>query len=263
MADMQKVVLLTGGSKGIGYATAKSFAVKGCKVYELCRREVQNPGVIHIAGDVTDKASVEAAVKCIIEREGRLDILVCNAGTVISGSVEFTDVEEIKKLMDLNFYGVVNSVQAAIPAMRKTGGRIVCVSSMAAVFPIPFQAYYSASKAAISAFSFALSNELKPFSVSVCAVLPGDTKTDPVRSKFHGGDDIYSGRIERSVGVMEHDEANGMPPDTVGNTISKIALKKRVKPYYSIGFVYKAEALLAKFLPSSFIRRIVGMLYAK
>ncbi len=260
---MQKVVLLTGGSKGIGFATAKSFAEKGCKIYELSRSNTANPGVIHITGDVTDKASAEAAVNQILARESRIDILVCNAGTVISGAIEFTEVDDIKKLMELNFYGMVHTIRAVLPAMRKTGGRIVCLSSMAAVFPVPFQAYYSASKAAISAFTMALANEVKQFGITVCAVHPGDTRTDPIRTKLHAGDDIYGGMISRSVSVMEHDEANGMAPGKVGSFISGIALKKRVKPYYVAGFVYKLMYFLSRVLPASAARSIIGMLYAK
>lgn len=261
---MDKIVLLTGGSKGIGYATAKSFAEKGCKIYELSRRDISNPGVIHIAGDVTDKASVESAVKSILDSEGRIDILVSNAGTVLSGSIEFTEVDDIKKLFDLNFFGMVNAVRAVLPHMRKAGsGRIVCLSSMAGPFPIPFQAYYSATKVAISAFVFALGLEVKHCGISVCAVLPGDTKTEPVRSKCHEGNDIYGGRIERSVAVMEHDESNGMPPDTVGHIISTIALKKKVKPSYSIGFMSKIQLFLKRFVTESAAQKIIGMMYVK
>lgn len=261
---MAKVVLLTGGSKGIGAATAKSFAEKGCRVYEISRRDIPNPGVIHITGDVTDPKSVAAAIEVVLQQEGRIDILVCNAGTVLSGAIEFTSLDDIKRLFDLNFFGIVNTVRAVLPHMRKAeAGRIVCLSSMAGAFPIPFQAYYSASKAAVSAFAFALGNEVKHCGISVCAILPGDTKTEPVRNKCHTGDDIYGGRIERSVAVMEHDEANGMPPLSVGNTISKIALKKRVKPAYSIGFMSNIQLFLKRVFTESFAQKVVGMMYVK
>jgi short-subunit dehydrogenase len=261
---LSQVVLLTGGSKGIGYATAKAFAEKGCRIYEISRHEVKNPGVVHITGDITDPVSVENAVRSVIECESRIDVLVCNAGTVLSGAIEFTESGEIKKLFDLNFFGTVNTVRAVLPHMRKAGsGRIVCLSSMAGPFPIPFQAYYSASKAAISAFAFSLGNEVKHCGVSVCAVLPGDTRTEPVRCKCHTGDDIYGGRIERSVAVMEHDEKNGMSPEKVGNRISSIALKKRVKPFYSIGFMSKIQLVLKRVVTEAFAQRIVGMMYVK
>jgi NAD(P)-dependent dehydrogenase (short-subunit alcohol dehydrogenase family) len=261
---MAKVVLLTGGSKGIGYATAKSFAERGCKTYEISRHEAENPGVTHITGDVTDQPSVEAAVKTVIEREGRIDVLLCNAGTILSGAVEFLETEEIHRLMELNLFGVINCVRAVLPHMRAAkSGRIAVISSMAAVFPVPYHTYYSVSKAAVSAFAFALANEVRDFGISVCAVLPGDTNSDQVRIKAHDGDELYGGRIGRSVAVMERDEKNGMKPDKVGSRISAIALKKRVKPYYAVGFMSKLETFVNHLVPSAFVRRIVRLMYAK
>lgn len=261
---MAAVVLITGGSKGIGYAAAKSFFEKGCRVYELSRSAVRNDGVIHITGDVTDAASVLSAVNTVVEREGRIDVLICNAGTVLSGAIEFTEPDDIKMLMDLNFYGMLNAVRAVLPFMRKAGsGRIVCLSSMAAPFPIPFQAYYSASKAAVGTFTFALANEVKAFGISVCTILPGDTKTAPVRHKVRTGDDIYDGAIEHSVSVMERDEANGMTPDAVGRVISAIALKKHIKPSYSIGFISKLQLLIKRITPESLVQKIIATMYVK
>ena len=261
---MEKVVLLTGGSKGIGYAAAASFARKGCKIYEISRHEVDNPGVVHIGGDITDPTSVQAAVNTVIEREGRIDVLVCNAGTVLSGAIEFTEPESIRMLMELNFFGTVHSVRAVLPFMRRAGGgRIICLSSLAAPFPIPFQAYYSASKSAIISFATALGNEVKRFGISVCYVMPGDTKTDPIRHKSHTGDDVYGGMIARSVAVMEHDEAEGMPPEKVGGFICRIALKRKVKPAYAIGFMAKIQLFLKRIVTEGFAQRIVGMMYVK
>lgn len=261
---MSKVVLLTGGSKGIGYAAAASFARKGCRIYEISRHEVKNPGVVHIAGDVTDPASVAAAVRSVVEREGRIDVLVCNAGTVISGAVEFTPVEEAKKLMDLNFFGMDNAVRAVIPVMRKNGGgKIVCLSSLAGVWPIPFQIYYSASKAVIRAYTFALHNELSAFNIGVCAIMPGDTNSQPVRTKFHGGSEYYGKSIDRSVAVMEKDENNGMSVDVVGEFVSRVALKRRTRPYYCLGFAYNAALVANRILPSSFVRWVLRLAYVK
>lgn len=261
---MGKIVLVTGGSKGIGYSTAKSFAEKGCTVYEISRHEVPNPGVVHISGDVTDKASVEAAVKSVIDREGHIDILVCNAGTVISGAVEFTEPDDAVKLMDLNFFGIVNSVHAVLPFMRTAGsGRIICLSSLAGVWPLPFQAYYSASKAAIRAFTFALHNEVRDFGINVCSVMPGDTNSQPVRTKFHKGDDVYGGRIHRSVASMERDEDNGMSTDKVGRFIVSVAFRKRPGPFYTLGLLYNLALFANRILPCAFVRWVLGIAYVK
>ena len=120
--------------------------------------------------------------------------------------------------------------RAVIPIMRQAGrGRIVNLSSVAAPVPIPFQAYYSATKASVNAYAMALANELRPFGITVCAVMPGDIHTGftAARRKVSEGDDIYKGRISRSVARMEHDEQTGMDPAKAGAYIAKVALRER------------------------------------
>lgn len=262
---MAKVALVTGGSSGIGRCVAAGLAEKGCQVYEFSRRESSQPGITHISVDITDRAGVKAAVEQVLQAEGRLDILVCNAGFGISGAVEFTEPEEAKRQMDVNFFGMVNTVHAALPALRESCGRIVCTSSVAALTPLPFQAYYSASKAAINSFAMALANEVRALGVSVCAVMPGDIKTGftDARKKCHQGDDIYGGRIARSVSVMEKDERSGMAAERAGAFICKIALKERVKPLYAIGAKYSFFTVLARILPPAAANGILRMMYAK
>ncbi|HHT16186.1 MAG TPA: SDR family NAD(P)-dependent oxidoreductase [Papillibacter sp.] len=260
---MQKVCLVTGGSRGIGAAVCRALLARGCRVYALSRSGTGPDGVENLVGDVTDPGSVEAAMAQIAAREGRLDVLVCNAGTVISGSVEYIAPDAVSRLMALNFEGTAHCVRTAIPIMRASGGgRILCIASMAAAFPIAFHAYYSASKAAVTAFAAAVYNEVRPFNIGVCAVLPGDTKTNPVRDKFHEGDALYGGRISRGVAAMERDEQNGMDPDKVGRAIARIALTRRVGPAYTIGFVSKAQLFLKRFLPASFVAFVLRKLYA-
>jgi short-subunit dehydrogenase len=148
--------------------------------------------------------------------------------------------------------------------MRKNGGgKIVCLSSLAGVWPLPFQVYYCASKAAIRAYTFALHNEIKEFGIGVCAVMPGDTNTQPVRYRFHAGDDIYGGKIAKSVASMEKEETNGVSPDKVGRWISAVALKKRTRPYYSLGWLYKLGLFANRLLPYLFVRWVLGLAYVK
>ena len=128
----QKVAVVTGGTSGIGRATALALTGAGCTVYELSRRAEGVEGLHHIAADVTREDTVRAAVAEIMAREGRIDILVNNAGFGISGAVEFTDTEDAKALFDVNFFGMVNLNRAVVPLMRQAGrGRIVNLSSVA------------------------------------------------------------------------------------------------------------------------------------
>lgn len=262
----KKVAVVTGGSSGIGRETAIALRDMGCIVYEISRRDIPLEGVRHIKADVTDEDQIKAAAEQIINSEGRTDILVNCAGFGISGAVEFTSLESAKSQFEVNFFGTVNVSNAFIPYMRKQGsGRIVNISSVAAVAHIPFQTFYSASKAAIDSYTAALANEIKPFGITVTAIQPGDITTGftDAREKTAEGDDVYGGRISRSVAGMEKDELKGMKPDIAGRYIAKIALKNNVKPLYAIGATYKLLSVLCRVFPCRIRNYIVGMLYAK
>ena len=261
-----KVAVVTGGSSGIGLCTAEALRDLGCTVYELSRREFSDNGIRHISVDVTDEAAVASSIGQIIAEQKNIHILVNCAGFGISGAVELTELSDAKRQFDVNFFGMVNVNKAVLPYMRLGGGgRIVNISSVAAVAHIPFQTYYSASKAAIESYTCALANEVKPFGITVTCAQPGDIRTGftAARKKNIAGDDIYCGRISRSVAGMEKDEQNGMSPQAAGAYIAKLALKKNVKPIYTVGFGYKCLSALCKFLPCRLRNWIVGMLYAR
>lgn len=263
---MKKVAIVTGGSSGIGRCTADALRDMGCVVYEFSRRDIPNENIRHVTVDVTDEGAVKQAVEAVAVAEGRIDIVINCAGFGISGAVEFTELADAKAQFEVNFFGMVNVNRSILPVMRgQGGGRIVNISSVAAVAHIPFQTFYSATKAAIDSYTCALANEVKPFGISVAAVQPGDICTGftGARKKIAAGDDIYAGRISRSIARMERDEQNGMKPDLAGRYIAKITLKKKVKPVYAIGAGYKCLAVLCKVLPCGLRNWIVGLLYAK
>ncbi len=263
---MGKTAIVTGGTSGIGKAAACALMQKGFKVYELSRREKGIEGIHHISVDITDEKAVIRAINEIVKAEKRIDLLVNNAGFGISGAIEFTETEAAKRLFDVNFFGTVNVTRAVIPVMREQrSGRIINVSSVAAPVAIPFQAFYSATKAAVNKYTLALANEIRPYGITVCAVQPGDIKTGftGAREKIIEGDDVYGGRIGRGVAQMEKDEQNGMEPEQIGDFIATLAVKKRIKPVYTVGFSYKFVVFLVKHLPDSFQNYIVGKIYAK
>ncbi len=263
---MGKIAIVTGGSSGIGRAAADALAKTGCTVYEFSRRGADRAGVRHVTADVTDETSVAAAVEQVLSAEGRIDILVNNAGFGISGAAEFTDVAEAQRQLDVNFWGMVRMTRAVLPIMRAQGsGRIVNTSSVAAVTPIPFQTYYSVSKAAINSFTMSVANEVRPYGVTLCAVMPGDTRTGftDARSRSAAGDEAYGGRISRSVARMEKDERGGASPEGVGGLIARAALRNDHRVFYTAGFVYKLVMVLMRLLPATAANRILGMMYAK
>lgn len=260
----KRVALVTGGSSGIGLEVCKALKKKGYTVYEISRREQGPKGIRHLRADVTDESQVAGAVETVLQNEERIDLLVNNAGFGISGAIEFTNAEDARKQFDVNFFGMVNVTKAVLPVMRGQGsGRIVNISSVAAPVAIPFQAYYSASKAAIQSYSLALLNEVRPFGIKVICILPGDIRTGftAAREKSIVGDDMYEGRISKSVAVMEHDEKNGIPAKTAGKFIAGKATKRNPKPQYVIGASYRLVCLLTRLVPTRFLYFVVGKLY--
>ena len=260
------VAIVTGGSSGIGLAVARALRDQGLTVFIVSRHPYSEKGLHHLCGDVADERQCAEIAETVLRKAGDVDLLVNCAGFGISGAVEFTEPADAKKQMEVNFFGCVNMTRAVLPHMReRRNGKIVNVSSVAAPAAIPFQAYYSASKAAINAWTAALANEVRPFGIRVTAVQPGDIKTGftAAREKSARGDDVYEGRISRSVSKMEADEQNGMDPAKAGAYIASMALRRRVPPVSTIGFSYKAVCALARLLPASLFNRIVGELYAK
>ena len=261
----KKIAVLTGGTSGIGMQTALALKSAGYTVYELSRRAQGVEGLNHLVADVTDEAAVKKAVDEIVAREGKIDVLVNNAGFGISGAVEFTKTEDAKRLFDTNFFGMVNMNRAVVPVMREAGqGRIVNISSVAGQIPIPFQTYYSAAKAATNSYTMALANELRPYGVTVCAVQPGDIKTGFTKAREKTVDgDVYGGRIGRSVSRMEHDEQTGMDPAVAGKFIANVAMKKKVSPIYTIGASYSFLTFLTRLMSWKTMNKIIGAIYAK
>mgnify|MGYP001045410552 CR=1 FL=1 len=253
---MKKIAIVTGGSSGIGRAAALMLCENGYTVYEFSRRGENYSSIFHITADVTNPASIAAAAAKVIEKEGRIDLLVNNAGFGISGPVEFTDPADAHAQLEVNFYGAFNCIQAVLPQMRaQASGRIINLSSVAAPIAIPYQSFYSAAKAAINSLTLALRNEVRPFGIQVCAVQPGD-----IRTGFTAASHIYKS-LDRAVAVMEHDEQNGMAPEAVAKVILKAANARKCRALYTVGAQYKLFTLINKLLPATTVNWLVGRIY--
>lgn len=258
-----KTAVITGGSGGIGRAAAEKFAKEGYRVYELSRRGSSFDGVTHITADVTDEQTVKSAFEKISEENDGIDLCICNAGFGISGAAEFTELADAKNQLDVNFFGAFLTAKYALPLLKMKKGRLMFVSSAAAVFAIPFQSFYSASKAAVNMLSNAMRNELKPFGVSVCTLQLGDANTGftDARKRSFAGDEQYGGAVARSVATMEKDERHGMSPEKIAGVMYKVAEKKRVRNIYTVGGLYRLFCFLPHILPATFVNFLVGKLY--
>jgi len=263
----RKVVIVTGASRGIGHAAAALLQEKGYTVYALSRGSCDIPGVNSILCDVTDGERLKKAIDGIFEAEKRIDVLINNAGAGISGSTEKTALADARRLFDLNFFAIFEAAKYVTPYMRSGhSGKIINIGSVAGAMHVPFQAFYSASKAAVEALTNCLRGELAPFGIKVSTVMPGDTRTGftGAREKnFEQDDPDYGSRIYRSIKLMEEDERNGMSPKKVALIIFKAIRSKNPKPAYIAGFKYNFFMLLNKLLPKRFVQFVLNMMYAK
>lgn len=260
---MAKTLLISGGSSGIGKATVDLFVSKGWEVFELSRHGSSSEHVHHIDCDVTKVESVQAAIQAVLLLTDRLDVVISNAGYGISGAIEFTDPQEAHQQLEVNFFGAMNLTQAVLPQLRQQGeGRIIFTSSVAAVLSIPYQSFYSVSKAAINSFALALQNEVRSFGIRVSVLMPGDVATGftAARVKSEEGNDVY-GNIHQAVAAMEKDEQGGMQPRQMARCFYRIATARCPKPQYVGGAQYKIFCFLDRILPKRFVNWVVGQLY--
>jgi len=273
--NQQQVVLLTGASAGIGKSAAELLMLQGVIVYGASRsgsEAMKNPDskgkIIPVKMDVNDEENIQSVIQQIIAEQGRLDAVVCNAGNGIAGSIEDTSIEEAKYQFETNFFGVVKTIQACLPVFRSQGyGKIITISSVAGIVPIPFQAFYSAVKAALLLFMNALSLEVKPYGIKCSTILPGDTKTSFTSSRKYtkqsqSENSVYYQTMKASVSKMEKDEQNGMNPLVIAKAIVREFNAKHMHTIYVPGFQYQAIHVLFNILPSKFKLWVVGKLYA-
>ena len=262
-----EIVLLTGGSSGIGAAAARMLAEAGMTVYPASRsgRAPQHERIIPLVMDVNDQTAVVLAVNRILQEQGRLDAVVCNAGNGIAGAAEDTSIEEIRYQFETCFYGAVRVIDACLPEFRRQGqGRILTVSSVAAFIPIPYQAFYSSAKAALLMYTKALSLEVKPFGIQCCSILPGDTKTGFTGARKYTArakEGAYAETMARSVAKMEKDEQNGMSPDVIARAILRQLKRRRMRLHVTPRLDYKAIEILSRLLPERLVMWIVSLLY--
>jgi len=262
-----KIIIITGASRGIGYTTTEFLRDRGYIVYAISRSGCNIEKVNSIICDITDENRLKEVINNIFTAEKRIDVLINNAGGGISGSVEKTSTFDARKLFDLNFFAGFNAIKYVTPFMREQkSGKIINIGSVAGSMHIPFQAFYSATKAAVEALSNCLRGELSPFGIKVTTIMPGDTRTgftDAREKAYEENDPDYGTRIYNSIKMMEHDEQNGMSPKSVAKLIYKAIRVKNPKPAYVVGFKYNFFMFLNKALPKRFVQFALNSMYAK
>ena len=228
----QQVIIITGASSGFGKATAEILSAKGHIVYGLCRREMQDSDIHYRQCDVRNREQIATVVAEIVKEQGRVDVLINNAGMGIGGALELATDEEIDLQMGTNFMGCVNMCQAVLPYMRKARrGKIINLSSISGVMGLPYQGFYSASKFAIEGFTEALAAEVTGFGIRVCMVEPGDFATGFTGSRKNSqttmNDPDYGPIFKRSLAIIEKEENGGLQPEVLARRIVKLVEQKK------------------------------------
>lgn len=264
-----KVIVVTGASSGFGKASVDYLAGCGHRVYGTSRQAdypasrptTRFPKIIPM--DVCEAASVDSAVEFVLQCEGRLDVLINNAGFALAGAIEQTAIDEAKMQFDTNFFGVHRVCRSVLPIMRAQGsGLIVNIGSMAGLVAVPFQGFYCASKYALEALTEALRMEAKTFGVQVTLVDPGDFKTGITANRVFAADSKgaspYSCRQKAAMDVITGSERNGADPRELAVLLRKIIDGGRVRPRYLAGPRFQKLAVWSKrVLTAAFFERLI------
>lgn len=264
---MNKTVLITGASSGFGKATAEILVSKGYTVYGTSRNQIRDEYIHFIVMDVRDRDSVKRGVNIIIEEQGRLDVVINNAGMGIGGSLEMATSEEIELQMGTNFHGCVNVCQTVLPIMREQGGgQIINLSSIGGIMGLPYQGFYSASKFAIEGFTEALAAEVKGFNIKVSMIEPGDFATNFTarrkNSELTAKSKAYSESFARSLSLIEKEENGGLKPTVLAKKIVKIIESRQPRLRYVVAnFEQKLSVLLKRILPGNWFVNILRNYY--
>lgn len=260
---MDKVVIITGASSGIGLATAHYLIDKGCTVYGIAKNEYEDEKFVCYQGDVNDTNRIKDVFEKVFTKEGRIDVLINNAGFGIAGAIEDTKPENVEAIISTNLSAVIKISSIAIGYLKKSkSGRIINISSVGGIAPLAFQACYSASKAGVEIFSRALNEEVKPYNIKVTAVLPGDLNTGFTAARVVDEDkDNVNARMRESVRKMEKSERGGKSPIVVSKVIYKLLKSKRPPLRKAVGFMAKLEVFLMRIFPTRFVNFVVGKLY--
>lgn len=263
-----QIILITGVSSGFGKITAQMLSEQGHIVYGTSRKPLEATGRVKmLVVDVTNTLSIHQAVEQIIAEQGRIDVLVNNAGIGIGGALELGTEQEIDIQMNTNFSGVVNMCKAVLPYMRKVRrGKIINISSIGGVMGIPYQGFYSASKFAVEGFSESLALEVHPFNIKVCLIEPGDFNTgftdnrNISESTRRNAD--YGESFMKSLKIIEKEERKGCHPQKLGHAIGKIVACK--KPPFRTKVGPLGQVIFAKskkWLPDAVVQYILRKFY--
>jgi len=260
---MSKVVLITGGSSGIGKSIGEYLTDKGFKVYGTSRNpeRYSNSKFPIIALDVNRPETITLAISEILKTENRIDVVINNAGVGITGAIEEIPNEQIQHNFDTNVFGPINVIKAVLPQMRKQkGGLVINITSIAGYMGLPYRGVYSASKGALELITEALRMEVKDFNIKMTNIAPGDFATNIAAGRFHAPVDSNSPYTKyKSVlsDIDEHVNSSG-DPIAVAKKVFEVINTKNPKVHYKVGaFMQKFSIVLKRILPDTLYEKLL------
>ena len=261
---MSKVILITGGSSGIGKSVGEYLQNKGFKVYGTSRNPNNYPNSKFpiVALDVTKQDTISNCIAEVLTLETRIDVLINNAGAGITGPLEEIPDEEIKRNFETNFFGPINVIKGVLPSMRRhNAGLIINVTSIAGYMGLPFRGVYSASKGALEIVTEAFRMELKDFNISMSNVAPGDFATNIAAGRYHAPvqeDSPYKDKYGSSLQLMDAHVDEGDDPKQMAEAIYKIINTSNPKIHYKVGaFMQKFSIVLKRILPDKVYEKLL------
>jgi len=261
---MSKVVLITGGSSGIGKSVGEFLKGKGFTVYGTSRNPQNYPDSQFpiVALDVIDNKSILNCIEEVISNEGKIDVLINNAGAGITGPIEEIPEAEIKRNFDTNFFGPINVIKAVLPKMRaQNSGLIINVTSIAGYMGLPYRGVYSASKGALELITEAFRMEIKGFNINMTNVAPGDFATNIAAGRYHApvnNSSPYKKSYGNTLKLMDEHVHSGQDPLLMAKAIFKVINSKSPKVHYKVGeFMQKFSIVLKRVLPDKVYEKLL------
>ncbi|MCK0131064.1 SDR family oxidoreductase [Flavobacteriaceae bacterium F08102] len=261
---MKKVVLITGASSGIGRAIAQQLLAEGMVVYGTSRQPKNklDNGIKMLALDVTKPHSIANVVTTILEEQQRLDVLVNNAGMGITGPIEETPMDEMRRVFETNFFGAIDVMKAVLPTMRaQRSGLVINITSIAGYMGLPFRGVYAATKGALALITEATKMEVKGMGIEVCSIAPGDFATNIAAGRYHSpvinGSD-YEQNYRRNLTLMDQHVDKGLSPEIMGKVVRKIIQKGKPKTHYKVAdAMQKFSIVLKRMLPDLWYQKLL------
>ena len=234
----RRTAVIVGASSGIGKEVALKLSGKGWRVYNLSRTPLSSERVKTLTADAAREGELRRAILDIGTECEHLDLLVYSAGFSMAAPIEYAAAGDYRYLFEVNYFGAVEALKAALPFLKKRGGRVILIGSMGGELPVPFDSFYSSSKAALMMLAREADMELRPAGVRVSALLPGGTSTDfTYRRRVYGSEETrgYSSSVKKATAALANMEQGGMRPSLVAEEVIKLYERRDPAPVVAAG----------------------------